>query len=254
MAVAAVAFYSSSDFEIISRTTPSPSSLPKPFVGGLSSLLSSSPSSAFACKEETRDQPAGAYATTYMSLSSSFKRKDVSSPVSILQGPASSRSPPAGFSGQGSGGHLQSSPNSRCRRGHLLKVFGPNALRSYMDSPVSMVEGFAPTSKVDSSNDDHVCPLYAQELLEEAQSRHRIFNQKFVISAFYTAERAHRGQVSCNVLVSSLLDLLWVIKDDCRFVDKEIEVVSSFDLVPGERGSVLAPLLGDGDSFSQHWG
>lgn len=252
MAVAAIAFYSS-DFEIISRTTPSPSSLTKPFIGGLSSLLSSSPSSTFACKEEIRDQPAAAYATSYMSLSSSFKRKDVSSPVSILQGPASSRSPPAGFSGQGSGGHLQFSPNSRCRRDQLLKGFAPNALRSYMDSPVCMVEGFAPTSKVDSSNADNACPLYAQELLEEAQSRHRIFNQKFVISAFHTAERAHRGQVSCNVLVSSLLDRLWVIKDR-RFVDKEIEVVSSFDLVPGERGSVLAPLLGDGDSFSQHWG
>ncbi|XP_031497179.1 probable GTP diphosphokinase RSH3, chloroplastic [Nymphaea colorata] len=45
--------------------------------------------------------------------------------------------------------------------------------------------------------DRHLEP-YAREILRDAQKRHGIFHQEFVLKAFYEAERAHRGQVRAN--------------------------------------------------------
>eukprot|EP01018_Ginkgo_biloba_P007990 Gb_01654 [translate_table: standard] len=39
---------------------------------------------------------------------------------------------------------------------------------------------------------------YAEEILRDAQTRHKIFNEEFVIKAFYEAEKAHRGQVRAS--------------------------------------------------------
>ncbi|KAH9320639.1 hypothetical protein KI387_015278, partial [Taxus chinensis] len=50
------------------------------------------------------------------------------------------------------------------------------------------------------SDATEICPLdpNVNEILKSAQSRHEIFKDKLVITAFYEAEKAHRGQVRAS--------------------------------------------------------
>lgn len=211
--------HGSYDFDLNGRSSSSSStssSSGKSFVGGLSSLFSSPTVKANystgtedlgSLWHDRGDELSSSFRCS--SLSSSLKRDQ--SPVSVFQGPAStsssgigscSRSPPRRIAGDVG--------SIRSGTGGLFNGFVRHALGSCVDhdpvtfrvldvdSPSSglldeltfnMEEGFL------ESNSEP----YAKDLLLNAQSRHKIFYDDFVIKAFYEAEKAHRGQVSVFV-------------------------------------------------------
>lgn len=221
--------HASHDFDLNSRpssassSTASPSPSQKPIVGGLSRLLSSTSTVKHANYSSSTDElgsslwhdRGGEELTSgsfrYSSLSASLKRDQCyQSPVSVLQGPVScstssgigsvptSRSPSTRI------GENNSSVRSGSRR--LFNGFVRHALGSLVDydSPCfELANELESTSgsmdeltfnMEDNLSESDIEPA-AKDLLLNAQRRHKIFYDDFVIKAFYEAEKAHRGQV-----------------------------------------------------------
>ncbi|KAI3463221.1 hypothetical protein Pfo_019884 [Paulownia fortunei] len=206
------------DLDVNGRSTSSASASPsqRTLIGGLSCLFSSPPikSASYSTGAEElgslwhdRTEELGS-SFRYSSLSSSLKRdQGHQSPVSVLQGPNSliglgSRSPPLRISAD------FNSIRSGC--GGMFNGFVRHALGSCVDfdsSPLALdVKAFNLSSSSNVLSSDELTfnmednfleldlPPYAKDLLSDAQSRHLIFRDDFVVKAFYEAEKAHRGQ------------------------------------------------------------
>ncbi|KAL2555025.1 putative GTP diphosphokinase RSH3 [Forsythia ovata] len=208
------------DFDVNGRsassasTSASPSQ--KPIVGGLSCLFSSPAmkiSSYSSGAEELgslwhdrTDELSSSF--RYTSLGSSLKRDQAhQSPVSVFQGPSST----IGSSSRSS--HMRISGDLHSVRSGSTGLFSRivrRALGSYVDydSPPTDfdVKHFDPfvssnvladelTFNMEDNFTELDIPPYAKDLLYDAQSRHTIFRDDFVIKAFYEAEKAHRGQM-----------------------------------------------------------
>ncbi|CAL5399529.1 unnamed protein product [Camellia sinensis] len=139
----------------------------------------------------------------FSSFCSSLKRDQ--SPVSVLQGPGSSRSPPMRIALEMSAGDVSLSGSIRAG----TNGFGRHALGSCVDYDLP---SFCGSIEIDSSSvlidelpftmDDNFvessCEPYAKDLLLGAQSRRGIFREDFLVKAFYEAEKAHRGQMRAS--------------------------------------------------------
>ncbi|KAI8021507.1 hypothetical protein LOK49_LG03G00720 [Camellia lanceoleosa] len=191
--------YSSFDFDSSSST----------IIGGLSCLLSAKHASCSSYSNGGEEfgslwHGKGDELTSsfrFSSFCSSLKRDQ--SPVSVLQGPGSSRSPPMRIALEMSAGDVSLSGSIRAG----ANGFGHHALGSCVDYDLP---SFCGSIEIDSSSvlidelpftmDDNFvelsCEPYAKDLLLGAQSRHGIFREDFLVKAFYEAEKAHRGQVS----------------------------------------------------------
>ncbi|PIN02946.1 putative guanosine polyphosphate pyrophosphohydrolase/synthase [Handroanthus impetiginosus] len=213
-----ISSHASHDLDINGRSTSSASASPshKPFVGGLSCLFSSPPikSASYPAGVEElgslwhdRTEELGS-SFRCSSLSSSFKRDQAyQSPVSVLQGlnhsiGTASRSMPMRIS-------ADFSP-VRSGSGGIFNGFVRHALGSCVDydsSPLALENmgldlsssstGLSTDELTFNMEDNFVVldlPPYAKDLLSDAQSRHLIFKDDFVIKAFSEAEKAHRGQ------------------------------------------------------------
>lgn len=146
----------------------------KSFTGGLSRLFTSSPSS--------RHSPASSLSfaggdDTAADLTRSSSLFYSCSP--------SSRSFPA------------SSIRVSTGKDRIFKSFIRNALGSCFDydSPSLPNGGGVDADEFGFDLGENCVEPYAKELLAGAQSRHKVFNEEFVVRAFYEAEKAHRGQV-----------------------------------------------------------
>ncbi|XP_010542388.1 PREDICTED: probable GTP diphosphokinase RSH3, chloroplastic [Tarenaya hassleriana] len=217
----------SCDLDLNSRTSSSASSTAsspqKPIVGGLSSLFSGgSVKSASSCSS----YPSGGDELASirhdrsedLSLSSSFcyspskfvgssYLKRDQSPVSVLHGPVScSSSPPMrSYRDRNLDGSFHGS--FRAGASGLFNGFVRKALGSCVDydpagfemgsSSNSVLVDELPFSMDDGFGEDLMQP-YARDLLRRAQLRHKIFEDEFVIKAFYEAEKAHRGQMRAS--------------------------------------------------------
>lgn len=231
MAVPAIAFYASPpsgvcsathqinshttyDFELSSArsstssppsTAAAPSSAPpRTMVGGLSCLFSSEMGSHQYHHSRSEELKELSSSFGYSKFSSAPPPKRDQSPVSVFQGPVST------------GGSYRSSPPIRIGRekidvrgtNGLFNGFVRNALGSCVDydSPSFRVEnndGLAdelPFNMEESVSlaDGGEMESYAKEFLVEAQFKHKVFCEDFVIKAFYEAERAHRGQMRAS--------------------------------------------------------
>lgn len=226
--------HASYEFDLNSRSSPpssstaSPPPSQKPIVGGLSRLLSSQPAVKHATYSTTADELSSSLwhdrggeelscgSFRYPSLSSSVKRDQCyQSPVSVLQGPVSCSS----GSGIGSASTSRSPPmrmgdnmsSIRSGSGGLFDRFVRHALGSCVDydSPCfqlhDSVDGSTSSGLVDeltfnmedNLTESSVDPC-AKDMLLNAQYRHKIFYDDFVVKAFYEAEKAHRGQVRAS--------------------------------------------------------
>ncbi|KAL0429934.1 UNVERIFIED_CONTAM: putative GTP diphosphokinase RSH2, chloroplastic [Sesamum radiatum] len=195
------------DLDVNSRSTSSASASPsqRAVAGGLTCLFSTptikSASYATGAEElgslwHDRTEESGS-SFRYSSLSSSWKRDQVhQSPVSVLQGPSSSI-------GLGS-----RSPNRR-----ISADFSSIRYLSgdYDSSPLALdIKDFDLSSSSNVMSNDELTfnmednlleldlPSYAKDLLSDAQSRHLVFRDDFVVKAFYEAEKAHRGQTRAS--------------------------------------------------------
>lgn len=202
------------DLDVNSRSTSSAAASPsqRAVTGGLSCLFSTLPikSASYSTGGEDlgslwqdRTEELGS-SYRYSSLSSSFKRDQAhQSPVSVLYGPSSSiglcsRSPPFRINGEFN--------SIRSGSGCMFNGFVRHALGSCVDYDSPALGFDSPSSNISPSDDltfnmedsfmEFGLPSYAKDLLCDAQSRHSIFRDDFVIKAFYEAEKAHRGQVS----------------------------------------------------------
>ncbi|XP_010534945.1 PREDICTED: probable GTP diphosphokinase RSH3, chloroplastic [Tarenaya hassleriana] len=217
----------SCDLDLNSRSTSSASSTASsPIVGGLSSLFSgASVKSAASCSsyptggdesasirhdrsDDLKDLSLSSsfcYSPTKF-VSSSYLKRD-QSPVSVLHGPVScSSSPPmrnyrdrnldGGFHGSFRGG-----------ASGLFNGFVRNALGSCVDydppgfemaSSSNSVLVDELTFRMDVGFGEDMMQPYARDLLRRAQLRDKIFEDEFVIKAFYEAEKAHRGQMRAS--------------------------------------------------------
>ncbi|GFP90580.1 probable gtp diphosphokinase rsh3 chloroplastic [Phtheirospermum japonicum] len=213
--------HASCDFDVNGRSTSSAAASPSqkpPSVGGLSCLFSSPTikSANYAAGAEElgsiwhdRTEELGS-SFRYSSLSSSLKRDQAhQSPVSVLQGMSNSigtgsRSPPMRISADfgsirsGSGGMFN---------GFVRHALGSSVVDYDASSPLGLdVKDFDLTNTCEheltfNMEDGFVCadlPPYAKDLLSDAQSRHLIFRDDFVVKAFYEAEKAHRGQMRAS--------------------------------------------------------
>ncbi|CAL5396506.1 unnamed protein product [Camellia sinensis] len=139
----------------------------------------------------------------FSSFCSSLKRDQ--SPVSVLQGPGSSRSPPMRIALEMRAGDVSLSGSIRAGTNGFVR----HALGSCVDYDLP---SFCGSIQIDSSSvviyelpftmDDNFvelsCEPYAKDLLLGAQSRHGIFREDFLVKAFYEAEKAHRGQMRAS--------------------------------------------------------
>ncbi|KAG6395677.1 hypothetical protein SASPL_141801 [Salvia splendens] len=213
-----ISSHASYDLDVNARTTSSASASPsqKPLIGGLSCLFSSPAikSAGYSSGAEDlgslwhdRNEELGS-SYRYSSLSSSMKRDQAhQSPVSVLQGlnnsiGPSSRSPPMRINADFS--------SIRSGSAGMFKGFVRHALGSCVDydsSPFDLdVKDFNLSSSSNALSADELpfnmdenfvamdLPVYAKDLLSDAQSKNSIFRDEFVVKAFYEAEKAHRGQ------------------------------------------------------------
>ncbi|EYU45888.1 hypothetical protein ABFS82_04G093100 [Erythranthe guttata] len=210
--------HGSYELEANARSSSSASASPsqKTLTGGLSCWFSTPPiksaSGPTGAEElgslwhDRTDELGSSY--RYSSLTSYSKRDQAhQSPVSVLQGPNSS----IGLGSRSSPMRISPNLNSiRSGTGCLFNGFVTHALGSCVDydSPrlASDVEDFDYSSSSNEYSSENLIfnmdvdspeldlPDYAKDLLSDAQSRHSIFRDDFVIKAFYEAEEAHRGQ------------------------------------------------------------
>ncbi|KAK4410474.1 putative GTP diphosphokinase RSH2, chloroplastic [Sesamum angolense] len=217
-----ISSHASYDLDVNSRSTSSASASPsqRAVAGGLSCLFSTPPikSASYATGAEElgslwhdRTEESGS-SFRYSSLSSSWKRDQVhQSPVSVLQGPSSS----IGLGSRSPNRRISADFSSiRYVSGGMFNGFVRHALGSCVDydsSPLALdIKDFdLPSSSNVMSNDELTfnmednlleldLPSYAKDLLSDAQSRHLVFRDDFVVKAFYEAEKAHRGQTRAS--------------------------------------------------------
>ncbi|KAF8011506.1 hypothetical protein BT93_J1956 [Corymbia citriodora subsp. variegata] len=191
--------------------------------------LSSSSSSSFAGggDELARQERGEEFRELSSSLSSSFRyspskfggswKRDHQSPVSVLHGPVSCSS----NSSSGNAG-AKSFPARTSRDRNDVNVLGSiqrgyngmfsgfvrRAVASCVELEMPPVEvrgdsgGAADVEELTFNLEDCFVESdlepYAKELLVNAQLRHKIFCDEFVIKAFYEAEKAHRGQMRAS--------------------------------------------------------
>ncbi|XVF25222.1 hypothetical protein REPUB_Repub13aG0194500 [Reevesia pubescens] len=214
-----ISSHASYDFDLNSRSSSSTSSTTassssqRPIVGGLSCLFSSpSVKSSFS---SGGGEDLGSYRGEELKeLSSSFcyssskfggsSLKTNQSPVSVFQGPVScsSSSPPMRIVREkGGDGNFQGSFRSGGTNG-LFNGFIRGALGSCIDYDSPSFEAQTsggvdelPFTMEDNFVEEVNSDPYAKDLLLDAQMRHKIFCEDFVIKAFYEAEKAHRGQM-----------------------------------------------------------
>ncbi|WOL09384.1 hypothetical protein Cni_G18137 [Canna indica] len=199
-----------------SAAASSPSSCGRKTIsGGLSCLFSLSPSARLSTNtvhsgftddvsslRHDRSEEFGS-SFSYSPSSSSIKFRELS-PASVFQSlvSCSSRSPPLLRIPR----ELNRVIDMRAGREKLLNGFVGYALGSCLDydSPTLPVPGDG--SGVNAEDlpfdlDESLGELgtsvepYANDLLVGAQSRHKIFNDKAVVKAFFEAEKAHKGQM-----------------------------------------------------------
>lgn len=228
------------DFDLNSRSSASTSSTAaapssqKQTIGGLSCLFSSSSEMGSYRSEELKELSSSfgyAYSPSKLCGSSSSLKRD-QSPVSVIQGPVS-------CSGNGSYSYSRSSPPIRTARekadvnvnfhtffkgsSGLFNGFVRNALGSCVDydsssfrvhngdAGLNVGSSAALIDELTFNMEDNIVEgnleTYAKEFLANAQLKHKIFREDFVIKAFYEAERAHRGQVKRkeNVYIEKLV-------------------------------------------------
>lgn len=217
-----ISSHASYDLDVNGRSTSSASASPsqKPLMGGLSCLFSSPAIKSASYSSGAEDLGALWHDRTeelgssfrYSSLSSSVKRDQAhQSPVSVLQGlnnsiGSGSRSPPMRISADFS--------SIRSGSGGMFNGFVRHALGSCVDydsSPLDLnVKDYDLSSSSNAVLADELpfnmdesfmgsdLPAYAKGLLSDAQSKHSVFRDDFVVKAFHEAEKAHRGQV-CGV-------------------------------------------------------
>ncbi|KAJ0755665.1 putative GTP diphosphokinase [Helianthus annuus] len=201
MAVPAIALYASPpssacsspyshDFDFNSRSsspstaTASPSQ--KPFVGGLSSLFSSS---SYGGDELRTGEDILNSCYTYAPFGACLKRDQFhQSPVSVIQGPMSLSSTPS----------MRFSPERRWFKGIVTHAIGSCVDYSPdFRSRVNLAEEL--TFVMDDNNlNETVSEAYAKDMLVDAQLKHNIFNDELVVKAFYEAEKAHKGQMRAS--------------------------------------------------------
>ncbi|GFP85726.1 probable gtp diphosphokinase rsh3 chloroplastic [Phtheirospermum japonicum] len=200
------------DLDVNGRSTSSASASPsqKALTGGLSCLFStpaiksaghSAGSEDLGSLWHDRTEELGSSFRYSPSSSSSKRDKAHQSPVSVLQGPNSSvglgsRSPPLRISADFS--------LIRSGSGVMFNGFVRHALGSCVDYDSSDLATDDKDFNLSSSDEltfnmednfmELDLPSYAKDLLSDAQSRHLIFKDDFVVKAFYEAEKAHRGQ------------------------------------------------------------
>lgn len=219
------------DFDLSSRSSASTSSTAaapssqKQIIGGLSCLFSSSSEMGSYRSEELKELSSSfgyAYSSSKLCGSSSSLKRD-QSPVSVFQGPVS-------CSGNCSYSYSRSSPPIRTARekgdvnvnfhiffkgsSGLFNGFVRNALGSCVDydsssfrvhnddaglnvgSSASLIDEL--TFNMEDNIVEGNLDTYAKEFLANAQLKHKIFREDFVIKAFYEAEKAHRGQMRAS--------------------------------------------------------
>lgn len=174
----------------------------KPVMGGLSCLFSSA--HLLSSAGPSNDEPSSPWLDRSDELASSFSYSHSSSsikcreqsPVTVFRSlvSCSSRSPPTLRTPR----ELNRIADFRLGRDKLLNGFIGYALGSFLDYDSHRY----PVSGVDTANVEDILEKlgtsaepYANDLLVGAQSRHDIFNEEFVVKAFYVSEKAHRGQV-----------------------------------------------------------
>lgn len=213
-----ISAHSSFDCELNSRSAPSASTAPasssqRSMVGGLSCLFSSPavkyPSSSYSPGgEELGSYRGEELSSSFCYSSSKFSGsflKSHPSPVSVFQGPVScsSSSPPMRITRE-KGGDGNFSGSFRGGAGGLFNGFVRNALGSCVDyDPTSFeVNGSGIVDELTFNMDDSLTESnlepYARGLLSNAQLRHKIFSEDFVVKAFFEAEKAHRGQMRAS--------------------------------------------------------
>jgi GTP pyrophosphokinase len=219
------------DFELSSRSSTSASTAStsqKPVVGGLSCMFSShsvkhaSSSSSFSGGGE---ELGSLWHDRSEELSSSFrysssKINGVSlsndhSPVSVFQGPisynssgvtGSARSPPMRISREKiSSGETNSQNSFGFSNGFVRGALGSSCVdydsRSVgiggddldVGSSAALLDEL--TFNIEDGFTESNSEPYAKDLLLDAQLRHKIFHDEFVVKAFHEVEKAHKGQV-----------------------------------------------------------
>ncbi|XP_022955553.1 probable GTP diphosphokinase RSH3, chloroplastic [Cucurbita moschata] len=230
--------HASCDLDFTSRSSSLASSTAtssqKPMVGGLSSLFSStalrhsSSSSSISSGGEELGSFKHDKGEELKELSSSFRyspnkfigsffNRD-QSPVSVFQGPVScgscgvgsaARTPPLWTVRERSG---DGSFHGRGSTNRLFNGFVRNALGSCvdydsprlevssdrLDASSSALFGDELTFNMEDSITEGNSKSYVKDLLQSAQSKHKIFCDEFVIKAFNEAEKAHRGQMRAS--------------------------------------------------------
>ncbi|XP_042468654.1 probable GTP diphosphokinase RSH3, chloroplastic [Zingiber officinale] len=200
------AIYGFQDLDINSRagaTAHASSSAPKPIVGGLSRIFSSTAAARHSGADDFRYDRSDELGSSYSS--SLFKCRE-HSPMSVFHGPCSgsgsgsSRSPPrAGNPREWTGGDWRTGKDGFFKRfvrdaaNPSLDFDSPSFYSSdfceeelpfgFDDSPMDTMPAAAPS---------------ANDFLAEAQSRHEIFREEIVVKAFHEAEKAHRGQMRAS--------------------------------------------------------
>lgn len=143
---------------------------PKSIAGGLSRLFSSSPSSS-----SSRHNPPSTV---------SFGGDDTAADLTLTSSFSYSCSPSRSFSTS------SSSFGVSAGKDRVFRSFITSALGSCYD-----YEGGIEVEELGFDLGESCVEPYVRELLVRAQSRHKVFNEEFVVRAFYEAEKAHRGQV-----------------------------------------------------------
>ncbi|CAM8944230.1 unnamed protein product [Rhodiola kirilowii] len=227
-----ISSHGSYDFDLNSRSA-TPSSAPgasstsqKSNVGGMSCLFSSpqhvkqSSPLSFVCSggdelgsrwHDIGEEFGSSHSYShYPSLSVSSLKRD-QSPVSVFQGPVSCTSSSVGSS--------RSPPMRSVREKYvdsgrkMFNGFVRSALRSCVDHDAApsfvgdgeevglgftSILGDELTFNMEDSFVEADLEQYAKDLLFDAQSRHAIFCDNFVVMAFREAEKAHRGQMRAS--------------------------------------------------------
>ncbi|XP_074268225.1 putative GTP diphosphokinase RSH2, chloroplastic [Silene latifolia] len=170
---------SSYDFDLISTSPSTTATSSSPMIGGLSRLLSSSSTSSPIASTSS--------AACYGGDDHHHHHHHQSSPVSVLHGPVG---PGSGSFRSGSSGLFSGFVRSAVV-GSKAAGMGVGVGVCLDDRELGLGLGFGElTFDMEDGDDDGV----VEGLLSDAQRRHKVFYDKFVVKAFYEAEKAHRGQ------------------------------------------------------------
>ncbi|KAJ3677114.1 hypothetical protein LUZ60_002838 [Juncus effusus] len=193
---AAFAIYTSAAMPTDSATAAS-AAISKPIPGGLS-LLFSSPSISRHADDHSHARSDDHGSSSYSSFpSSSFKSRDHLSPVSVFHPStsscSSSRSPPSFLAVKS--------------RERLFNGFVRSALGSCLDYVPPLSPGYQEEGSVGDLGFDLDEGLSGAEaeldevekkMLDDAQSRHKIFHDELVVKAFHEAAKAHKEQMRAS--------------------------------------------------------